>query len=171
MKSRMFVMVCTVLVLALLKSTPCIAQAEIDPDHFDTQHVEMLAKAQTIDIANPAAGFQGRFTLLHEISCQGKTLPAGTYSLSILPREGWNLVTFTSQGAATNMQTHMKSSRGSGGPTALIVKQVGGQSVLTGISLEKPGTMLYTGTAPSHLISSDSEVVPILSATRSRPEK
>ena len=169
MKSRMSSMVCAVLFLALCKSPPCMAQAEIDPDHFE-HNVEVAAAAKTIDTANPAS-FQGSFTLLHEVSCQGKTLPAGTYSLSILPREGWNLVTFTSQGAATNMQTRMKSSRGSAGPTALIVKQVGGQSVLTGISLEKPGTMLYTGNAPSHQISSDSEVVPILSSTHTRPEK
>jgi len=173
MKSRMFSLLGSVLILVLFKSLPCMAQAEIVPDHFDefsALSFEQTAGVQTIAAGNPAS-FQGRFTLLHEIHCQGKTLPAGTYSLSILPREGWNLVTFTPQGAAGNMQMRMKSSPGSRRSTALILESVGGQSVLTGISLQKAGRVLYPETAPSQPISPESELVPIHSPTRTRGAK
>ena len=170
MKSRMFLMVCTVGVLALLKSTQCMAQAEIDPDHFE-QNVESALAAKTIDNANPAASFQGRFILRNEVNYAGETLPAGTYSLSISSRDGWKLVTFTQQETATRMQMRMKSLPGSSRPNALIVERAGRQSVLTGISLQKPATMLYPETGPSQPISPDSEMVPILPASRTRTAK
>ncbi len=63
MKSKLFLTVCSVLVLMLLKSVPCQAQAEIDPDHFDTPNVEPPFPASLATADQAPGSFQGSVTL------------------------------------------------------------------------------------------------------------
>lgn len=134
MKSRMVFKVCAVLifVLGLLKPLPGMAQAEIAPDHFDTL---------TADEAAAAASPQGSFTLLHQVNYAGITLPPGVYSLSILRRGGWNLITLTPEGSAS-AQARIKCPSTLEHPTALILERNGAQSMLNAISFEEPGQLL-----------------------------
>src|SRR5262245_53459678 len=133
MKFRMFLMVWAVLMLGLLKSLPCMTQAEIVPDHFDTLTAEEAA----------AGSHSGSFTLLHQVSYAGQTLPAGTYLLSVQRNGGWNLVTLTPEGTAASIQViRIPSQPGFEHPTALILERSGEQHVLTAISFEQPGELL-----------------------------
>ena len=153
MKFRMFVMVCAVLILGMLNSLPCEAQAEIVPDHFDTLTAEEAA----------AGNHQGTFTLLHQVSYAGQTLPAGTYLLSVQRNGGWNLVTLTPEGTAASIQiVRIKCQPGFDHPTALVLERNGEQHVLTAIAFEQPGELiqhLQLQGAPSRPISPDSERV------------
>src|SRR5215472_8635399 len=151
-KSRMFFMVCAVLILGLLKSLPCVAQAEIDPDHFEIEHAIVA----------------GSFTLLHQVTYAGVTLPAGVYSLSVLPLGGGNLVILTPKGTAASVQARIKCPSGFDQPTTLILERSGKQSVLTAISFEQRGTILHLqdGRSGSGPVSPGSEQVPVSYASR-----
>jgi hypothetical protein len=159
MKSRMFFMVCTVLVLGLLKSLPCMAQFEIVPDHFESP---------TAAPATPAGSLQGSFTLLHQVNYAGLTLPAGNYSLSILPRAGWNLVILRPKGTAASVQARIKCPSGFDHPTTLIFEGSGEQSVLTAISFEQQQTILHLQGGGSGTGSAGSEQVPVSYTSRAR---
>src|SRR5215469_17190101 len=165
MKSRMFLMVCGVLMLGLLKSLPCIAQAEITPDHFDTLTAEEAA----------AGRHQGSFTLLHQVSYAGQTLPAGTYLLSVQRSGGSNLVTLTPEGTAASVQViRIKCQPGFDHPTALVLERSGEQYVLTAISFEQPGELLQhlrLQGATSRPISPDSERVRVSYTNRTGSTK
>jgi hypothetical protein len=130
-----------------------MAQAEIVPDHWD------LITEQ---------GFQGSFTLPHQVNYAGLTLPAGSYSLSIISAGGWNLVTLTPEGTAAPVHARIKCPSTYDHPTALILEPSGGQSVLTAISFEQPGTFLRLQGARSAAVSSKAEVVPVSYTPRPR---
>jgi hypothetical protein len=149
----MFFMVCAVLALGLLKSLPCIAQAEIAPDHFDTLTAEQAATADSL---------QGSFTLPYQVNYAGQTLPAGVYSLLVQRGGGSNLITMTAKGTSTSVQARVKCHSGLDHPTALILERSGEQRVLTAISFEQPGHLLQhlqLQGANSRPISADSERV------------
>ena len=158
-------MVCAVLILGLLTSLPCKAQAEIDPDHFDTLTAEEAAVGSHL----------GSFTLLHQVSYAGLTLPAGTYLLSVQRRGGWNLVTLTPEGTAASTQVvRIKCQPGFDHPTALILERSGEQHVLTAIAFEQPGELLQhlqLQGAPSRPISPDSERVRVSYTNRTGSAK
>ncbi len=161
MKSKMFLTICSVLVLMFLKSVPAQAQAEIDPDHFTTPNVKPASRAD-MATANQAPGsFQGSFTLPHEVKCAGLTLAPGAYSLSIRSLGGSEWVTLIPKGTAAGIQVQVESLSGAGQPTALIVERAGQQRTLTGISLQEPGMTLSLQDQPSRAISAGSELVPI----------
>lgn len=62
MKSRMFLTLCSTLVLALLKSVPSAAQAEMAPDHFDSPNTEVKQPASNAVNVNPAGSFSAGFS-------------------------------------------------------------------------------------------------------------
>jgi hypothetical protein len=154
MKFRMFLMVCAILALALLKSLPAMAQAEVLPDQFPSPHT--------------VQGFQGSFTLLHQVNYAGLTLPAGAYSLSMLSVGGWNLVTLTPEGAAASTQAQIKCPSNFDHPTALILEPSGEQSTLTAISFEQPGNVLRLQGEQNRPVSPEAEQVPVVYVSRGR---
>ena len=168
MKSKTLLTICSALALMLLKSVPCWAQAEINPDHFDAASVEQVSRAGTVAPTSPAAStFQGRFTLLHEVNYAGLTLAPGIYWVAIRSRGSWDSITLTPKGSTASIQARVETRSGAGRPTALILECDGQQRTLTGISLQ-PGTTLYLQGAPRQTTSADSELVPIFYVTRVR---
>jgi len=161
----MFLVACVVLILGMLKSPSCNAQAEIAPDHFDTLTAEEAAVGSHL----------GSFTLLHQVSYAGQTLPAGTYMLSVQRSGGWNLVTLTGEGTAVSIRViRIKCPPGFDRPTALILERSGEQHVLTAISFEQPGELLQhlqLQGAPSRPISPDSEWVRVSYTNRTGSAK
>lgn len=156
MKSRMFLTACAVLVAALLKSPPCMAQAEVNPDHFDSPNEEPALAVGSV---------QGKFTLAHQINCGGLTLPPGAYSLSIRSLDGGTLVTLTPEGTTAAIQARVESLSAADRPIALIVERIGQQRVLVGFSVQNSGTVLRLQGVASQPASWNSEMVPIVYAT------
>ena len=168
MKSKTLLTICSALALMLLKSVPCWAQAEINPDHFDATSVEQVSQAGTVASTSPAAStFQGRFTLLHEVNYAGLTLAPGIYWVAIRSRGSWDSITLIPKGSTARIQARVETRSGAGRPTALILECDGQQRTLTGISLQ-PGMMLYLQGARRPTASADSELVPIFYVTRAR---
>jgi hypothetical protein len=168
MKSKTLLTICSALALMLLKSVPCWAQAEINPDHFDAASVEQVSRAGSVAPTSPAAStFQGRFTLLHEVTYAGLTLAPGTYCLTIRSGGSWDSITLIPKGATARIQARVETRSGAGRPAALILERDGQRRTLTGISMQ-PGMMLYLQGARSQTTSVDSELVPIFYVTRAR---
>ena len=71
-------------VLAALGGSPARAQSEVDPDHFESSNVEPFEKAK-INASSEATAirYDGKFTLPYAVQCSGKSLPPGTYSVSL----------------------------------------------------------------------------------------
>ena len=161
MKPAMFLAVGAVLVAGLLKSPPCMAQAEIAPDHFDSPSTEP---------ASVLGSVPGTFTLLHQVNCAGLTLPAGAYSLSIRSLDGATLVTLTPARtmAGAAIQARVESLSTADHPIALILERIGQQRVLVGFALQDSGTVLRLRGVPSQPVPWKSEMVPIVYATRPR---
>jgi len=64
-------------VLTMLKPTPCRAQAEIDPDHYDTVKNEPVPQGKpTIAVSQKAGNFRGTFTLSFDVDYAGLNSPA-----------------------------------------------------------------------------------------------
>jgi len=60
------------------------AQAEVDPDHFESSNVEPFERAKTNAGSEATAiRYDGKFTLPYAVQCSGKSLPPGKYSVSL----------------------------------------------------------------------------------------
>jgi hypothetical protein len=70
--------------LVALGGSPARAQSEVDPDHFESSNVEPFEKAK-INARSEATAirYDGKFTLPYTVQCSGKSLPPGTYSVSL----------------------------------------------------------------------------------------
>ena len=162
MKLRMLSVIVCVLAWTTLKSVPCQAQTEIDPDHFELQNVEPLSQPAHTDEANQsAADFHGAFTLRFNVAYAGMILPPGQYSVSIHSRGKADVVTLTLEGNAARVQTVATSRSSSDGPSTLILQRTGRRRTLTAISLEKPRITFHLRAAPGRSNSSGTELVPI----------
>ena len=160
MKSRMFLAAGAMLVAALLKSPLCMAQAEIDPDHFDSPSTEPMSAVGSV---------QGKFTLLHRVNCAGLTLPSGAYSLSVQSLDGLTLVTLTPEGTmAAAIQARVETLSATDRPIALILERIGQERVLVGFSVQDSGTILRLQGGRRQPVSWKSEMVPIVYTTRPR---
>lgn len=67
-----------------LGGPPARAQSEIDPDHFESPNTEGLDRAKT-DAGSEveAIRYDGKFRLPYAVECNGKSFPAGRYSVSL----------------------------------------------------------------------------------------
>src|SRR5438309_8431567 len=62
------------------------AQAEIDPDHFDSPNMVPFDRPQTKANSEAAVAtfrYEGRFNLPYTVHCNGKSLRPGRYSISL----------------------------------------------------------------------------------------
>jgi hypothetical protein len=71
--------------LAAIGSTRTCAQAEVDPDHFETTNTESLTQPQTHINAQQTAklNYGGNFTLPYHLQCNGRNLLPGKYFLAL----------------------------------------------------------------------------------------
>jgi len=93
-KSRILQSVASILFVIAVTPALCRAQAEIDPDHFDSPNtVAMDAKSATSN-QEPSQAY-GSFFLPFDVRCAGVVLKSGQYSLSIQQSGSRNVVTLT----------------------------------------------------------------------------
>jgi hypothetical protein len=70
------------MLLMALGGAGAYAQAEIDPDHFDSPNTEPFDQPKTQSQAH-AKRYDGYFSLPHAGHCSGKQLAPGKYSVSL----------------------------------------------------------------------------------------
>ncbi len=168
MKSKMLWVMYFALVLALSRPVRSWAQAEIDPDHFDTPSVERApAAAKTATPRHAAANSQGTFKLLNKVNYRGMSLTPGVYSISVRPSGKWELVTVTGQESAVRIRARVASQSGSDHPVGLVVERSGRERTLAGIRLSASGTTLSLQPGRQRNTTMvDPELVPISYLTR-----
>ena len=59
------------------------AQAEVDPDHFDSSSTEQIPQARTADRKVIVTRYDRAFSLPYSALCNGKELAPGKYSISL----------------------------------------------------------------------------------------
>ena len=107
---RAILLACSLLAAVLLNTRPSPAQAEINPDHYDTPNTEAVFEAN----ARPDRGApdsQGTFTPPLDVNCAGLVLPAGFDSLSVPSAARSEEVTLTRVGSAVRSARKWGSDR------------------------------------------------------------
>jgi len=87
MKNRSWFGILAGLAAGIVLAAPSArAQAEIDPDHFDSPNMVPFDRPQTKANSEAAVAtfrYEGRFNLPYTVHCNGKSLRPGRYSISL----------------------------------------------------------------------------------------
>jgi hypothetical protein len=95
------------LLLFVLEPVQCHAQAEINPDHYDTPNSEPLSPAGSSAAAGRSTGdFRGTFTVPFDIRCAGLILLSGSYSISVRSVAKSDEITLVPPGTTPSGSTH-----------------------------------------------------------------
>jgi len=104
-------------ILMMFRPSSCQAQAEIDPDHYDSVDAVTPNTSSTEKprLNRSADSFRGRFVLPFEVSYAGVILKRGDYSISIHSLQNHSLakqslVTFTSDRSDVTVQIRARVS-------------------------------------------------------------
>jgi len=159
--------------LATFKPTPSWAQAEIDPDHYDTPSV-VVSTTNTPTTAKPkvnhsAKSFRGRFSLPVDVSYPGVVLEPGSYSISIHFLGKQNLVTFTSDrtGVRVQIRAQVSAESNAEGPSTLLIEGAGKPLQLMAIQLNEPRMTIDLQARQRGNVCLNRELIPI---SDTRPE-
>ena len=134
-------------ILMMFRPSSCQAQAEIDPDHYDSVDA-VTPNTPSTEKLRPNRGadsFRGRFVLPSDVSYAGLILKRGSYSISIhclqnhsMPKQ--SLVRFTSDRRDVTVQIRARVSAESNarGASTLVLEAAGERLQLTAIQLNEP---------------------------------
>ena len=168
-KVKLRILQSLVAILGVIAFTPalCWAQAEINPDHFDSiPGVPTNANKAAADRA------YGSFFLPFEIQCAGVKLTPGSYSLSIrqLGRQEIVRLRPVASGARGHALEVTATPQVSPEPSnGLLINRTSQRRTLTAIRLGQVGVTLFlhTGRVSMHADSMHTELIPVsLSASR-----
>ena len=164
MKSRVLQLVPVLLVISFAP-TLCRAQAEINPDHFDSLTNVSTVENEAMSNRNPSQAY-GSFFLPYDVRCASTTLTAGYYSLSVRQSGKRNVIKLTPivNGVRAQAVEVIATPRLSPqAPSGLVVDRNNQQRILTAISLREPGVTLFLQTVKNPVVSMDAELIPLSS--------
>jgi hypothetical protein len=152
---------------ATVKSVPCRAQADSNPDQFEMTNGEPFARRENSRVNQDAAEFRGSVMLPFRISYAGVSFEPGTYSISIRSVGRADVVTLTAKGRdAARVEVVATSRSSADSPNSLVLEHKGQRRTLTAISLKKPGITFHLGSARRNSNSAGTEFVPIDAALK-----
>ena len=162
MKLRILLLFACVLSSATVRSVPCRAQSEVDPDHFDTTSAQPAVQPKDTGTAIEHAELRGTFTLPFSVTCAGVSLQPGTYSVVVRSSRERATITLMPRGTnAAKVQVLVISRSRAEGPSSLILEHMGQHRKLTAIKLERPGITLHLRSEQRNGDSPGTELVPI----------
>jgi hypothetical protein len=160
-------------ILAILMPTTCRAQAEIDPDHYDTPiddtKARVVVKPSSANTKRSRENFRGKFFLPFDVAYAGIILPRGSYSVRGPSLSGSNSVTFIPDGSAVRIQaipTQLLRPSDVEGRNCLVLERTGAQRTLIAVRLEEPRVLLVLPSKDIHTSDVSRELVPISSSDR-----
>lgn len=167
MKSRKLQLAVPILFVISFAPALCRAQAEVDPDHFDSpSNVSSVAKR------NPSQA-HGSFFLPFDVRCAGVKLTPGHYSLSVQQsgrRDVVRLVRIVNGIRVRALEVAATPRLSAEGPGGLVIDRVNQRRTLTAISLQQPRMTLLLQASRETGISVNAELIPIsYSAGRALP--
>ena len=160
MKSRIL-QVASILFVISVTPALCRAQAEIDPDHFDSpSDFATVAKSATSN-HKPSQAY-GSFFLPFDVSCAGVVLKSGHYSLSIQQAGSRDIVTLARvvngiPGRALKVTATARLS--TEGPSGLVVDRLNQRRTLTAISLQQLGVTLFLRPGKEGVVSTNADPI------------
>lgn len=88
-----------------LENPRAYAQAEVDPDHYETRDPEPLPQANT-NAPSPVdkIHYAGNFVLPYRLQCNRSSLPPGKYSIAVESEGGTVNVTVSRKGHSTKIE-------------------------------------------------------------------
>jgi hypothetical protein len=152
------------LLLLFVLEPPCHAQAEINPDHYETPNTEPISRAASSATSDRNTGdFRGTFTVPFDVRCAGMILPSGSYSLSVRSVAKSDEINLMPRGNdAVTIHARARSRSNAQGPSALVLERIGQRHMLTAIRLKEPGMTLYLEAKQGWNAPADAEMIPIL---------
>jgi hypothetical protein len=160
MKSKILQTVFPVLVVMTLTPVLGRAQAEINPDHFDTPNIVSTAGSKAT--ANRSvSSFHGSLVLPFAVRCAGFSLPPGSYSMSVRRLGERDVITLTSKQNSVRLQafgtgTAWRSSAQA--PTVLVVERTGQRRTVRAIRSGESGMTGDLQTADKVGVSGEAEL-------------
>ena len=144
MKAISFVKIYVALAAFAIVGVPCAyAQAEVDPDHFESANVEPFAKRNNSPLSETAlVSLERKFSLPYSVHCNGKSLPAGKYSLSLRSDGRIAQLTLNRQGQATKFEGLTQKPARNRRPDALVVERSGKSRQLSAIQVAQLDLLL-----------------------------
>lgn len=172
MKSRKLQLAVPILFVISFAPALCRAQAEVDPDHFDSpSNVSTVAKRATSN-RNPSQA-HGSFFLPFVVRCAGVKLTPGHYSLSVQQsgrRDVVRLVRIVNGIRVPALKVAATPRLSAEGPGGLVIDRVNQRRTLTAISLQQPRMTLLLQTSKETGTSVNAELIPIsYSASQALP--
>jgi len=168
-QSKMFLVIGCVLAVMILQGLPCLAQADIDPDHYEITNSNPISQpGQSAIGTRNSEHFRGNFSLPFNVRCAGIILPPGSYSISIRSMEKRSVVRLIPLGNTVPSQSirlTVKSLSSTGGLNALLLEHEGKERTLAGISLKDQGITLCLHAEQKRIVSAHAELVPIAYTT------
>lgn len=163
MKSGKLQLVVPILFVISFAPALCSAQAEVDPDHFDSpSNVSTVAKRATSNRSPSQA--HGSFFLPFDVACAGVKLTPGQYSVSIQQsgkRDVVRLVRTVNGVRAQALEVTAMPRPNAEGPGGLVIDRINQRRTLTAISLQQPGITLFLQAGKETGISVNAELIPI----------
>ena len=163
------------LAILTLKPLDCRAQAEIDPDHYDTIDNQPASPTKH-SLPRPnrnSRNFVGKFSLPFKVDYAGLILPAGSYHLSIRQVGKRYLVKLGPEGDAANLQAIAAQSATNSdaeGPSVLVLERTAQKRTLTAIRLKETRITLDLRSERTQGLSASTELVPVSLAVDNRPQ-
>jgi hypothetical protein len=139
-------MLTAALALACLLPATARAQAEVAPDNYDIAAPQTLVAAQpalATTKTHAAANFDGKFSLPYNVTCSGKALTAGAYSLSVKSEGSNRVVTIHRNGEDTNLVVRRVSQRSASSTSALLLRRAGPARTLEAVYVQQLNAVLY----------------------------
>jgi len=161
MKSKALQVVVPVFVAMTLMPVLGRAQAEIDPDHFDS----------VAGVATAATSLYGSFNLPFSVRCAGVNLPPGPYSLSVRRLGNSHVITLASLSKTSPVRvqaigTGRTSPSGDEAPSALVVERTEQRRRVSAIRFAEPAMTFDLQAEKKAEPSGETELVPISTSTR-----
>ena len=115
------------ILLVGLGSLRAHAQAEIDPDHYDTPSAKTLQREAGAGKSNLSPiRYEGKVVLPYSVRCRGKSLAPGGYSISLDSSDGRKAqLTLNRKGQRLSLEVIPREHKENSAPNALIVERVG----------------------------------------------
>lgn len=144
MKAISFVKIYVALASFAIVGVPCAyAQAEVNPDQFESPNTESFVKAKTAAATEAASvSLEGKFSLPYSVQCNGKSLSPGEYLLSLRSDGRTAQITLNREGQAMKFEGLTQKSAPNRRPDALVVERSGNSRQLSVIQVAQMDLIL-----------------------------
>lgn len=173
MKMSQLITCCIGLALVFtIGSSRANAQAEIDPDHYETGDAGPLPQSSSGVAAQVAIHYEGNFTLPYSVQCSRSSLPPGKYSIAVDSERGKAVrVTLSRQGHTVRIEGVTQKQSPNRTRNVLVVEHMGATHQLSLIQVAQLD-LVFSQTLgferPAHGKPTDLQELPLILADSER---